>query len=209
LAERRGCDLVVVVRGGGARTDLATFDSEDVARAIASLEVPVWPGIGHEVDRSVADEVAHTAFKTPTAAAQALVERVGAYLGEVEARWAGICGLAKVRVDEATVAVDARAGLVERDVRAGLRRAEDRLDGRAERVRREAALALRSAEARLGLFEARVSASDPQRALARGWSLTRTADGQLVRDPTQVAPGSVIVSTVAGGDIRSTVDGDG
>ena len=69
-AERADPDVVLLVRGGGARTDLATFDSERVARAVANLAVPVFTGIGHEIDTSVADEVAHTAYKTPTACAR-------------------------------------------------------------------------------------------------------------------------------------------
>lgn len=73
-------DVVVVVRGGGARSDLAAFDSEPVARAIALMPVPVFTGIGHEIDRAVADQVAHSCFKTPTACAQALVEQVCTYL---------------------------------------------------------------------------------------------------------------------------------
>ncbi len=73
-------DVVVVVRGGGARSDLAAFDSEPVARAIALMPMPVFTGIGHEIDRAVADEVAHSCFKTPTACAQALVEQVCTYL---------------------------------------------------------------------------------------------------------------------------------
>ena len=52
--------MLALVRGGGARTDLAAFDDEAVARAIAACPVPVLTGIGHEVDTSVADEVAHT-----------------------------------------------------------------------------------------------------------------------------------------------------
>ena len=73
-------DVVVVVRGGGARSDLAAFDSEPVARAIALMPMPVFTGIGHEIDRAVADEVAHSCFNTPTACAQALVEQVCTYL---------------------------------------------------------------------------------------------------------------------------------
>ena len=71
LAARRR--RVVLVRGGGSRADLAPFDTELVARAIAAMPVPVITGVGHETDRSVADEVAHTACKTPTACAQLLV----------------------------------------------------------------------------------------------------------------------------------------
>ncbi len=69
-------DAIVLVRGGGARSDLAAFDSEIVARAITEMPVPVLTGIGHEVDRTVADEVAHTCCKTPTAAAGVLVSHV-------------------------------------------------------------------------------------------------------------------------------------
>ena len=58
-------DVIVVIRGGGARTDLATFDTEVIARAIASSPRPVFTGLGHEIDRSVADEVAHTALEDP------------------------------------------------------------------------------------------------------------------------------------------------
>lgn len=69
-------DVVCVIRGGGAKTDLAVFDAEIVARAIANCPVPVLCGVGHEIDRSVADEVAAMSHKTPTACAQELVDRV-------------------------------------------------------------------------------------------------------------------------------------
>ena len=72
----RAVDCAVVVRGGGARSDLAVFDSRSVAEAIARSPVPVVTGLGHEIDDAIADRVAHTAVKTPTKAAELLVERV-------------------------------------------------------------------------------------------------------------------------------------
>jgi exodeoxyribonuclease VII large subunit len=66
------CDVVVVVRGGGSKGDLATFDAEVVARAIATSNIPVWTGIGHTGDQSVADEVANRTFITPTECGQEL-----------------------------------------------------------------------------------------------------------------------------------------
>jgi exodeoxyribonuclease VII large subunit len=65
-------DVLVVVRGGGSKADLAAFDSESVARAIATSDLPVWTGIGHTGDQSVADEVANRAFITPTECGQEL-----------------------------------------------------------------------------------------------------------------------------------------
>ena len=69
-------DVIVVVRGGGSKADLAAFDQEPVARAIAGSDVPVWTGIGHTGDQSVADEVANRSFITPTECGQELVARV-------------------------------------------------------------------------------------------------------------------------------------
>jgi exodeoxyribonuclease VII large subunit len=74
------CDLdcIAVIRGGGARSDLAAFDSRAVALAIVESRLPVLTGLGHETDRSVADEVAHACFKTPTMLAESLVQRIAA-----------------------------------------------------------------------------------------------------------------------------------
>jgi exodeoxyribonuclease VII large subunit len=69
-------DLVAIVRGGGSQVDLAWFDNEAVARRIAQMPVPVWVGIGHEIDTGVPDHVAHTSYKTPTAVAEALVQQI-------------------------------------------------------------------------------------------------------------------------------------
>ena len=72
-------DVIVVARGGGGRGELACFDAEVVARAIASCPVPVWAAIGHASDATVADRVANRSCPTPSAAAHALVERVRAF----------------------------------------------------------------------------------------------------------------------------------
>ena len=74
---RTDCDLIVVVRGGGSKADLAAFDAEVVARAIAVATKPVWTGIGHTGDESVADIVANRACITPTECGHQLVLRVG------------------------------------------------------------------------------------------------------------------------------------
>jgi len=69
-------DCVVIIRGGGSKLDLADFDEYSLAKAIALCELPVITGIGHEIDTSIADMVAHTAVKTPTAAASFILDRM-------------------------------------------------------------------------------------------------------------------------------------
>lgn len=83
-------DAILLVRGGGSRLDLSWFDKEDIARAIAGCPLPVLTGIGHEIDTSVADAVAHTDFKTPTAAAEFAVARARDASARSEEAWARI-----------------------------------------------------------------------------------------------------------------------
>ena len=90
LAGRHEVDVIALVRGGGAGTELAPFDSAEVAHAVARSTVPVLTGIGHEIDRSVADVVAHTACNTPTACAQALVEHARRFDRNVLDVWARV-----------------------------------------------------------------------------------------------------------------------
>lgn len=73
--EQLSIDLVVIIRGGGSKIDLHYLDSEIIARKIAAFKLPVWTGIGHEIDISVLDHVANRSFKTPTAVAEELVNR--------------------------------------------------------------------------------------------------------------------------------------
>jgi exodeoxyribonuclease VII large subunit len=245
----RDVDVVLVVRGGGATTDLAAFDSEQIARAIATLDVPVFTGIGHDIDRTVADEVAYAAYKTPTACAQAVVADVRAVDRRVVDAWAAIEGAAlrQLRADiERLRGCGRHVAVVTRN---GLAAADRDLSERGRRVRRSAAGALvrsgttlersvgrveagarghlrghdhelavaaqqlsqrgprvlAGAGRRLAHLEGQVRSLDPARTLARGWSITRDRDGRVVRAADQVAPGDPLVTTVANGEIQSTV----
>lgn len=220
-------DLVLVVRGGGARTDLAGFDTEQIARAIAAMPVPVLTGIGHEIDRSIADDVAHLAHKTPTAAAASVVERVLAFRRQVDEQAAALqAGVARAtRIAESRLAerrarttraaerslvrADHRLGATgERTARAAARsvdRADARLDAMRDRIGRAARARLAAAEHHLVAVEARTGVHDPALALARGWSITTTAAGRLVRRPTDAPPGTELVTRLAEGTLHSTV----
>jgi exodeoxyribonuclease VII large subunit len=178
-------DAVCLVRGGGARTDLAVFDREALARAIACAPIVVWTGIGHEIDTTVADAVAHRHFRTPTACAMALVEHVTRWCEHLDNTWDAI----------------ARAATHH------LRSREVILDNCARRLTAQPSKALDRAARLVDSTEARVRAFDPARTLARGWSITHDRNGKLVRSTADVSEGSELVTTVADGEVRSTVGG--
>lgn len=224
---RQPVDVIVLIRGGGSRGDLAVFDNEQLCRTIAESPVPVITGIGHEIDRSVADVVAHTALKTPTAVAAALTGTVTRYVEHVETRWDTITVLAhnRTRVAEQRLASMARrsalAGreglnladqrLVERARRSaragreGLQRADQRLTTQTQQLPKLADRILRTADTELVHIDARLRAADPAVLLKRGWSITRTAQGDVVREVGDVAPGDTLVTEVANGTIISNV----
>jgi exodeoxyribonuclease VII large subunit len=205
-------DVVALVRGGGSRTDLAPFDGEVIARAVAAAGVPVLTGIGHEVDRSVADEVAHTACKTPTACASALVERVAAALARFDAVWEAIQRRAATDLGAVDERLRAAAARVVRAGRADLARGDRALDDAARRLRREVDRALVGAGRRLDAVESQAKMLDPALALARGWSITRDGDGRIVRSARSVDAGGELITTLVDGTVRSRVEaaaGDG
>ena len=227
LCRHDDIDVVVVIRGGGSRTELATFDHEAIATAIAMSPVPVFTGLGHEVDRSVADEVAHSSLKTPTACAAALVEHVRVFQQAAERSWSAIRRRAAIGVAAAHDGVADTARSIRHHVVSAVERSDERLAHRSHRVRSGAARSLERADLRmrsasisvrrlparldperrhLEALAERVRLLDPATTLARGWSITRTVDGRTVRDSTMLRSGDQIVTTFAQGVARSRVE---
>jgi exodeoxyribonuclease VII large subunit len=222
-----GVDVVLLVRGGGAATDLIAFDHESVARTIANCGVAVFTGIGHETDRSVADDVAHSAHKTPTAAAHSIVKMVQDAERCIDDDWAsirsGVAGrltraadrLGRVghragsaglrRLDRSAELVDRRAARVAERSRANLEASAARVDAAVTAARPAASLVIERASSRLDLLAAQTRAADPAIAALRGWSITRRPDGRLLRSVHELAPGDELLTTLADGTVRSLV----
>ena len=221
------CDVVVLVRGGGSKADLAAFDSEAVARTIAACPVPVWTGIGHTGDQSVADIVAGRSFVTPTECGQELVQRAGEW-------WESVAATANLVARRATEVLEgakhrdtAARGRLGQATRQQLHRHSERLDGRARRIasqaRRQlevAAIAIEQRSARIGPCAHRavthhvesleswrrlLAAYDVDRQLERGYTLTLGPDGRIVRSVAVLRAGSVLVTRFADGTAVSAV----
>ncbi len=180
-------DVIVIVRGGGAQTDLAAFDSDVVGRAIARCPIPVFTGIGHETDRSVADEVAHSSFKTPTACAQELVAIVRAVAARNEELWNRIRQLATARLDRSDAALESHGRLVRRSALVHLAREDGRIGEGHRRLRRAALEAPVRAQGRLERRSGRV------REVGRARLQTETvhlehARARLARVPARLGP---------------------
>jgi len=198
-----------LVRGGGSSADLSIFDSELVARAIAELGCPVFTGIGHEIDRSVADEVAHSAYKTPTACANALISNVQEFVDELSKLNQSICERTRSVIDQELRFQNETSLRLTKAVSSTLLRTEDKFNEIAKRVSRSAPMRLERQSERLTELEHRLRVLDPVNVLARGWSITRRSDGQLITKREQVQEGDVLITSVSNGTVSSTVSDQG
>ena len=197
-------DVVVIIRGGGATSDLSCFDTYLLAAACAQFPLPIITGIGHERDDTVLDSVAHVRVKTPTAAAEYLI----------------------VRMDEAAdrlndLVVRLHEGVTARleQERRRLYQCRNRIPASAVRRVSSAQLELltarknlhRSVETllvrhrhRLELLRQRLADASPEKLLARGYSLT-LKDGRAVKDASRLHEGDVLVTQVHKGTLTSIV----
>ena len=204
--DARGLDVIAIVRGGGSKGDLACFDDERVARAIAQASTPVWTGIGHTGDESVADLVAHTRAITPTKLGEELVARVSSWDQRYVRQPAQHLVVAYQAVlDEATEFVAERRRTMIFAVRDRLRSEERHLGAVRERLSLQTRHLLEGATTTLASSRQLLAAYDPARRLAQGWSIVTRLDGSTVTGVGDVDVGDVVRVRVSDGSFESTV----
>ncbi len=219
-------DVIVITRGGGATADLAWFDNKKIAENIADFPFPVLTGLGHQIDLTVTDLVAHTTVKTPTKAAQFLTETVRTFVDTVDTYETGIKEWTVDYIDVRKKALHHAAKDYETLVLRYFRDVHTRLVKTASGVLSSSRHALRSAYAtmdqRFGLIkitaknnvsnaatrlknvQEKISLLDPETILKRGYSVT-TFKGKALKDADQVKPGDVLRTHLYRGEVESTV----
>ncbi len=219
-------DCVVIIRGGGATSDLSGFDTLALAENVANFPLPVITGIGHDRDESVLDMVSHRRVKTPTAAATFLVEHLTDVLMRVENAQETIVNSVKRRLQVEQLRLERLAGnipvlfsLVKTKQGARLDRMLDRMKGcvqtrlsdeqhrldiLSKNIQPILERKIMNENHRLALLSQRIKAQDPELLLKRGYSIT-LKDGKTVRAASQLCPGDIISTKFATGSIKSEV----
>ena len=198
-------DVVVIIRGGGATSDLSGFDTYLLAAACAQFPLPIITGIGHERDDTVLDSVAHTRVKTPTAAAEYLIDCMNAAADGLE--------LLAGRLQESV------RNLLSQEHRK-LVNYKNRIPSVAYRQISGAKLTLLTTKKdisqavfsslsrhrhRLELLHQRIADAAPEKQLARGYSIT-LKDGKIVKDASWLNEGDEITTRLYQGELTSIVN---
>jgi exodeoxyribonuclease VII large subunit len=201
-----GVDLICVVRGGGSKGDLVCFDDERVARAIAASSTPVFTGIGHTGDESVADLVAHTRAITPTKLGEEVVSLVARwYETNVQGPAQRVLEATNDVLDEATAYVAERRRTMIFAVRDRLRSEERHLASTRQRLLIQSGHLLASATQMLTSTRQLLAAYDPARRLAQGWSVVTDSNGAVVKSLADIASGDDVRVLVSDGSFNARV----
>lgn len=183
-------DVVVIIRGGGATVDLASFDNYNLASAVAQFPLPILVGIGHDRDETVLDHVAHHAVKTPTAAAALLIERLTDRLVELQEleqnlRQAteGIMERERLRLQRAANAV--------RGTHVTLQRQLNQLEMTRQKLTMNTRQRIDRETDKLDYLSRTVRMAQPDNILKRGFSIVRK-NGHAIKAETEVNTGDEI-----------------
>ncbi len=220
-------DTVVIIRGGGAVSDLNGFDTYDLAANVAQFPLPILTGIGHERDDTVIDLVAHTRLKTPTAVAAFLVERQREEVKTLEELERSLLAAAallltqeKSRLQHIAHRFEIAASHYIGNERERLLRLGTQMESLTQQKLQAQRALLESLSARLlptlrqrldierqklGYMEKLLRLAGPERILNMGFSLT-LKNGKAVRDVRQLSPGDKVLTRFAQGSIESRVE---
>ena len=177
-------DAVLILRGGGAKLDLACYDNYDLAAVISQYPLPVLTAVGHDQDFHVCDMVAYEYLKTPTALADYIID-----MYEEE--------------DERISSCETRVRLA---VSNRLYRESAVLDSLAARIKGGFSLKIAAMESALHVLQTRIEAADPRRILERGYALALDGDGVVLKKASGCAPGDKVSVMFADGTLDCTVN---
>ena len=198
-------DCVVIIRGGGATSDMSGFDSLLLAENVANFPLPVITGIGHDRDECILDMVSHTRVKTPTAAAAFLIDRLEQVARRIDDAADRITSyvqhrmeIEKMRLSRAAERIPILFSLVKS-------KQENKMETLNQRIASAVQRLIDRRRHTLDILEQRTKSLDPTLLLQRGYSIT-LVNGHALRSPSAVKPGDIIITRLADGTVKSTVN---
>ena len=197
-------DCVVIIRGGGATSDMSGFDTLALAENVANFPIPIITGIGHERDESILDMISHTRVKTPTAAAALLIDHLKGVLETIEGAQSMITHYVQQKLSIANSQLSIISEAIPRLFSIVKTRQEAKIDALYTRLPMLIERRLTSERHRLQLMDEKLKALDPTLLLARGYSITMH-NGRAVKDASQLSPGAEIETRLAKGTIHSVI----
>lgn len=205
INEPKHPDAVVIIRGGGSRSDLACFDSYELAFYVANYPLPILTGIGHERDNSVVDIVAHTRLKTPTAVAEFIIGHNVEFLNLLDTLSEKIITLARSFYELRNTKVEALFLSLRTSVNSIMHSYSERLTQMTNTIALTSNNIVSQRLMQLDSIEQIIKAHDPRDLLKKGYSLTMI-NGKTLRSAKEVNAGDKIQTLLSDGVVSSIVE---
>ncbi|HNX88108.1 MAG TPA: exodeoxyribonuclease VII large subunit [Paludibacteraceae bacterium] len=197
-------DVVVIIRGGGATTDLACFDSYNLALNCAQFPIPVIAGIGHQRDISILDMVAHTSVKTPTAAAEFLIDKMQETENELYNLANDIHFFISQFLREEEQLLERKKLQIRQAASAGLLKRKHLNEQLLLRLKTVIKQSILHQKNRIELIQNRIEVHSPAYLFERGYSIT-TLNGKRLTSVSDVKPGDLVKTWLSDGKFESEV----
>ncbi|MBR5962872.1 MAG: exodeoxyribonuclease VII large subunit [Bacteroidaceae bacterium] len=205
IASSEGCwDVVVIIRGGGATSDLAGFDTYALASNCAQFPLPIITGIGHERDDTVVDAVAHTRVKTPTAAASFLIDAAMTTAMCLDEYIAAISSGIREKITREQQRLQYLSQRIPSAYALSRAREEHLLERLRQRMSTGAGAFLSEQRHKVALVEKVLAGAAPENILRRGYSIT-LLNGKVLRDASEIREDDILCTRLASGSVRSKV----
>lgn len=198
-------DAVVVIRGGGSASDLSCFNSYRLCSYVAQFPLPVLTGIGHDKDTSVADMVAHTPLKTPTAVAAWLTDRMARIEGWLEDMSVQLKTLATAMTKREELRLERLSAEIKLQAATYCQRAEARLELMREQLFSLVERRLEREKSRLEVMQRSVEALSPKRIMELGFAVVRSG-GKVLKRVGDAEAGAPIEVELADGTIKARIE---
>jgi exodeoxyribonuclease VII large subunit len=196
-------DAVVIIRGGGAKLDLAAFDSAALCRAIADFPLPVLTGIGHEIDSTVADLVAHTSLKTPTAVADFLLSHNVLFESRIFELGNTLRFYAQNRLNTEGAYLTRAESVLTFPTQFLLKNEHQKLDELSRMLVVAPTQILKYEEMKIDNALKIMDLMSVESTLKRGFSITRRADGSILTHTEGVEKGTLLETELMDGNLQS------
>lgn len=197
-------DVVIIIRGGGATTDLACFDAYDLAANCAQFPLPILAGIGHQRDISILDMVAHTSLKTPTAVAEFLIGQLQRTENHIINTFSDIRYLVNTKIEKEYRFITQSQNRIKQTLKGWVVQKAHLLDRQKSRLQSTIRLQLVHQRNKLTLLEKSIQGHSPSLLLKQGYTLS-TINGKRISSIKEVKAGDKIKTFVSDGEFESEV----
>ena len=198
-------ELIIILRGGGSKLDLAAFDDFELCKAVANCSLPVLAAVGHETDESVLDLVAHHSLKTPTAAADFLIEKCLIFESEINQIEKQLSLNAQQLLSLKLLGLKQLEESIKHAVQNNCRAKLYEIEQLGVAILAKTMLTIQAKKLQLNQLETQLQIANPQTAIEQGFAISTNREGKIIRSISQIKEKEEMTHHFKDGKIHSVI----